>query len=82
MDQYEIESKEAEIEIASFKMKIAELLNEIKQLKHKETIQEVIEENSDEEDNNNDKDNNNNYILKDKKNEFFCNKFILYIKKI
>ena len=45
LDQYEIESKEADIEIKSFKMKINELLQEIKKLKYKETIEEVIEEN-------------------------------------
>ena len=49
LDQYEIESKEADIEIKSFKMKINELLEEIKKLKHKETIEEVIEENYEEE---------------------------------
>ena len=83
LDQYEIESKEAEIEIASFKMKISELLAEIQKLKHKETIQEVLEENSDdEEDNNNNGNNNcNTGIVKSKKNEIFCNKFILYIKR-
>ena len=48
LDQYEIESKEADIEIKSFKMIIAELLEEIKKLKHKETIEEVIEENYEE----------------------------------
>ena len=49
LDQYEIESKEADIEIKSFKMKISELMEEIKKLKHKETIEEVIEENYEEE---------------------------------
>ena len=49
LDQYEIESKEADIEIKSFKMKINELMDEIKKLKHKETIEEVIEENYEEE---------------------------------
>jgi len=49
LDQYEIESKEADIEIKSFKMKINELMEEIKKLKHKETIEEVIEENYEEE---------------------------------
>ena len=48
LDQYEIESKEADIEIKSFKMKINELLEEIKKLKHKETIEEVNEENYEE----------------------------------
>ena len=50
LDQYEIESKEADIEIKSFKMKINELLEEIKKLKYKETIEEVIEENYENED--------------------------------
>ena len=49
LDQYEIESKEADIEIKSFKIKINELLEEIKKLKHKETIEEVNEENYEEE---------------------------------
>ena len=49
LDQYEIESKEADIEIKSFKIKISQLLEEIKKLRHKETIEEVIEENYEEE---------------------------------
>ena len=56
LDQYEIESKEADIEIKSFKNKMNELMNEIKKLKHKETIEEVMEENYEEEEDK--KDNN------------------------
>ena len=56
LDQYEIESKEADIEIKSFKIKIAKLIEEIKKLKHKETIEEVNEENYEEEEDK--KDNN------------------------
>ena len=59
-------------------MKISELIEEIKKLKHKETIQEVIEENYDDEDDNN---NNNGNRLKIDKNAIFCNKFFLYIKR-
>ena len=92
LDQYEIESKEADIEIKSFKMKIIELFGEIKKLKHKETIQEVIEENYDDED-----DINNNIVnignignivnygynnkIKMEEKKYFCNKLLLYIKR-
>ena len=80
LDQYEIESKEADIEIESLKMKIAQLIEEIKRLKQKQTIEEVSEENYDEEEDN--KENKDNNIKKVKKNEIFCNKFILYIQRI
>ena len=44
LDLYEMECKEADIEIKSLKIKISELLNEIKKLKHIQTIEEVFEE--------------------------------------
>ena len=80
LDQYEIESKEADIEIESLKMKIAQLIEEIKRLKQKQTIEEVSEENYDEEEDN--KENKDNNVNKVKKNEIFCNKFTLYIQRI
>ena len=78
LDVYEIESKEADIEIESLKMKIGELIREIKKLRHKDTIQEIIEENDEDDETNNNKNNAKGY---NDKNEIFCNKLFLYIKR-
>ena len=71
LDQYEMECKEADIEIESLKMRIGELVEEIKKMKHIETIEETLEENNetDEKEDDDNKDNNNNSINNSFKND-------------
>ena len=71
LDLYEVELKEADIEIKSLKIKISELLEEIKRCKHIQTIEEAIDESNetdekDEEDTEKIKDKGGDNINKDK----------------
>lgn len=70
LDLYEMECKEADIEIKSLKIKISELLNEIKKLKHIQTIEEVFEESVETEEKEDETDKIQGSKLKEKNQEF------------